>query len=298
MGIICRSKDRLSQAIAARMKKTSRKEEEPRFHWHWQNLNDKPSGRQGWGIRHGRAWFHWGKRSLHVEWNLWSHFCQAILHIQDDDDDLLLALAVPPVALWIGESNIIPKRWLPHVWVPENGTWPSGMKRGGYWRVNERDIGIKVHHGTIRFSLWEPCMEWSSAQPWWWTFSYGWTDIACRLFGREQYSERVIDTVSIQIPMPEKSYPGTCKVFESTWKRPRWFPKRMVRYEIDVPGGVPFPGKGENSWDCGEDATFGLTCPASKPEQAVARFVESVLNNRRRYGGSLDWKPTEKQRGV
>jgi hypothetical protein len=53
---------------------------------------------------------------------------------------------------------------------------------------------------------------------------------------------------------------------------------------------VPFPGKGENSWDCGEDATHGYYGPAASIEDAVGNLVTSTLKRRRKYGGR-DWKP-------
>ncbi|HXI16285.1 MAG TPA: hypothetical protein VNM48_07925, partial [Chloroflexota bacterium] len=83
-------------------------------------------------------------------------------------------------------------------------------------------------------------------------------------------------------------------IFESTWGRRRWphwpLTRRMVRADVQVPEGVPHPGKGENAWDCGEDATYALTCAEQTPEAAVGRLVESVLRDRRRYGGD-QWRP-------
>lgn len=93
--------------------------------------------------------------------------------------------------------------------------------------------------------------------------------------------------------MPEHPYPATVRLFESTWKRPRWpFARRMVRAEIEVEGGIPHPGKGENSWDCDDDATYSLTCQARTAEDAVAKLVGSVLRDRRNYGGR-SWRPRE-----
>jgi hypothetical protein len=64
----------------------------------------------------------------------------------------------------------------------------------------------------------------------------------------------------------------------------------MRRANLDIERGVPTPGKGENSWDCGQDATYGLTCPASTVEEALASLRASVMRDRERYGGK-DWKP-------
>lgn len=48
--------------------------------------------------------------------------------------------------------------------------------------------------------------------------------------------------------MPEKSYAATVRLFKSYWERPGWFKESVTRVEIKVPEGMPFEGKGENSW--------------------------------------------------
>ena len=53
---------------------------------------------------------------------------------------------------------------------------------------------------------------------------------------------------------------------------------------------IPVPGKGENSWDCGEDATFSLSCPSTTISEAIGEMVKSCMRTRERYAG-LDFKP-------
>jgi hypothetical protein len=45
------------------------------------------------------------------------------------------------------------------------------------------------------------------------------------------------------------------------WTFPRWFvAKQSDSITISIEGkGIPIPGKGENSWDCGDDAIRGVT---------------------------------------
>src|SRR5690606_25314615 len=80
---------------------------------------------------------------------------------------------------------------------------------------------------------------------------------------------------------------GKASLYISTWKRPRWpFATRIRRVQIDMDKDeqIPVMGKGENSWDCGEDATYGITVAADTIEAGVAKLVESILRSRRRYG--------------
>ena len=83
------------------------------------------------------------------------------------------------------------------------------------------------------------------------------------------------------------SYRAALKLEECEWKRPRWpWPVRRRTASIDVPKGIPHQGKGENSYDCGEDATFGLGCEAWTVDEAISKMVASVLKSRAKYDGN------------
>jgi hypothetical protein len=71
---------------------------------------------------------------------------------------------------------------------------------------------------------------------------------------------------------------------------------RRIRAKITPDTPIPFPGKGENSWDCGEDATHSMTCNATNEQEAVAKLVASVLNDRYRHGGK-NWRPAAVKHG-
>jgi hypothetical protein len=114
------------------------------------------------------------------------------------------------------------------------------------------------------------------------------------ILGKTKYSNRVFDSANIEIPMPEKCYRATVQFEEATWKRPRWFSKRIVRAQVDIPGGIPVPGKGENSWDIDEDAIYSICFSATKTWEVVGKVVESVMNSRIRHGG-LKWRPEAKE---
>jgi len=83
----------------------------------------------------------------------------------------------------------------------------------------------------------------------------------------------------------------------STWKRPRWpFAARSESYNWDVVGGpddrkgLPIPGKGENSYDCDEDAVFGGGVRARNTDDACGRIVGMVMHDRARRAGP-GWTP-------
>ena len=105
------------------------------------------------------------------------------------------------------------------------------------------------------------------------------------LFGCAGYSDKVLSEHKAHVYLPEGSYEVDITLSLSTWKRPRWpFPKRVYRAEIRSESGIPVPGKGESSWDCGSDAVYSLTLPAKDVQEAVAAMTRSVLKTRNRYG--------------
>lgn len=114
------------------------------------------------------------------------------------------------------------------------------------------------------------------------------------LLGKSRYSEKVIkETHNVEITLPEGKYPATCEMKDCYWKRPRWpFTKTIRRAFIEIENGIPIPGKGENSWDCEDDAIFGHTGPAESFRDAEKQLVFSILETRFKHAG-LDWKPVK-----
>ncbi len=118
------------------------------------------------------------------------------------------------------------------------------------------------------------------------------------LFGRAIYSESHhnsnlgMKTEGV-MKMPEGNYKMRFDFYTSYWHRPRSpFVKSLDRVEITPEKPVPTPGKGENSWDMGEDATHGSTMPLNGRtiDELIADFKKSTMERRERYGGK-NWLP-------
>lgn len=251
------------------------------FNFHWQNLNEKPAGRMGSPLRNGRAWLRVFGVGLNWQW-VWFGGDSAGVTLraaQSEDIGFYFHFGLPFVfslywTLWGGPFARLAS-WL--------------LKRSGA-RYDDREISLRFFDTAVWWYLWHDPDSWSSGTPRWRCGSFHFDDF---LLGSRVYSERTLSEHATRIAMPEGEYDATVRLLESTWKRPRWFAKRLVRSEVSVPNGIPFPGKGENSWDCGEDALFSQTSTATTVEKAIANVVESVLRSRRRNGGSVNWRPLE-----
>jgi hypothetical protein len=81
-----------------------------------------------------------------------------------------------------------------------------------------------------------------------------------------------------------RGYSATVRLFESIWCY-EWFGfprRRIIHCEIEIPGGIPIPGKGENAWDCGEDAALSMTTPVNTIPEVIGQLVAYVPHVRER----------------
>lgn len=115
--------------------------------------------------------------------------------------------------------------------------------------------------------------------------------VTSRIFGKRDYVRVMGDPVPVKIVMPEGPYDATVTSSVETWKRPRaWWQRRMEGVEIELEHPPMYAGKGENSWDCDDDATYSITTrKVMSPLEAAAYYREHVLEQRERYG-----KPSRK----
>lgn len=239
----------------------------------WQNLS-KEDG-EGDAPLHGRAWLHWTPdhdEALRLSWNLRSSFAHAsVSSDRSDGCEIGLSIALPPVALWL--------------------TLDSRSLLGDLLeRLGDREIRVAFHDRTLWWNLGLDPDEWRSNEPRWRRGSF---DVAEALFGKESVTETPVgDPEPVAIPMPEGAYAGMCSMLLVRRARPRWISSSFRVAEIELSTPIPVPGKGENSWDCDEDAIHSLRGPAITPADAVANLVRSALSTRERRGGR-DWRPSK-----
>lgn len=244
------------------------------MYWHYHNDNE--DGRK-WTS--GRVWLN---RSNYERRSGWLK-CSA----------LSLEWAMPPsvcgwgVSFGAGDSgrNLMLHGSIPFlvtIYFTIEDVFPMYFFGTDFDRGHDREITVSFYDWSFRYHLWVGSMaSWSRDYPWcrWWRqghFDFG------SLLGpwvASHYTER---KESVVIPMPEGIYKGTATV--ERWSRGRrfWFKHRTTEVWLDIPKGIPHAGKGENSWDCGDDGLFGIG--GDTVEGAIGNAVALVLRDRRRYG--------------
>lgn len=248
--------------------------------WHWQNLNEKWVAEKrvkGNGLRHGRAWFHfgqgegWDAKVLRVEWSLGGFDCALYVSLNGSEHEVLFHIAVPLVSIYLAT----------------NVSWKWLWKKTGYdhWK-----LGFRIFDWAFWWSGFENEMSMSSKDKWYRRFCFHIDDF---ILGRKKYTKIVHGTPKrIWIPLPEGQYLAEAVYETATWKRRHWpfWPLTVVHQSTVVEviswHGLPHEGKGENSWDCGTDGLFGYSSAGHDLEKAIAKGVESTLQSRKRYGGS------------
>lgn len=249
-------------------------------------LHGQTLDRDGRGsyLKHGRWW--WGAFRCEWAWKLEAKAgLRACLGDGDSDRELSVWLSTPFVSVY--PSVELPRwfceRLLPYRWAE----W-----KGERHKITEaREVEVRWD-GTLWWSLWQSPHAWSAKTPRWRHGAFHPDDF---LFGRARYSTEILEEVRAEIPMPEGIYMATVELVEASWKRPRWpFSKRLRRANVKPDKPIPVPGKGENSWDCGEDAIWESCMPARTVHEAVGAMVESAYRSRLNYGGR-QWRPEAKE---
>jgi hypothetical protein len=244
---------------------------ERRCNVHWQNLCEDPKGNARGFPWRGRAWLYWHKKerinrptTFRWEWVFPDFACRAKFELDGCESGINWSFAFPPLSLYFGLEGV-----LSHDWMYKN------------FKYEDREIYVAIHDWTIWWSFWRDGNGWSSKESKWRVGSF---HIDNLFLGKMTYKRQVLSEHNVMIPMPEGQYPATIKLCEDSWSRPRWFTKRVRRADVNLQIPIPFPGKGENSWDCGDDAIHGMTTGARNVEDAIAAVVKSVLKSRRRHG--------------
>lgn len=226
--------------------------------WHWQRL----------GRGSGRAW--WGR--WRVEWDWFSRHCTTGISTKDME---------PGITLELGFFFLV------QLWITCEASWAQWIGR----KAGDHEYGISLFRPDWSLTLSYGCDQFRNSRG-----GYKFWLLPDVIFGKPVYTKRSLGPAQIvKIPLPEGVYPAALELTECQWQRPRWpIPTVVRRAEIEIPkGGLPVPGKGENSWDQGDDAIFSSTFPADTVAGAIGHIVTDVLETRERYS-HLGWRPAER----
>jgi hypothetical protein len=134
------------------------------------------------------------------------------------------------------------------------------------------------------------------------------------VMGRNEYKSEPLrewdeDNFTLVVPWNGKREHHRVKaeVRRESWTRTRW-PWRSKPWRtslclhVDSKTGIPIPGKGENSWDQGDDAMMGFAASVTgtSDDEVMAgaqQLVDTIVRTRMRYGGKR-WEPVAAKGGA
>ena len=191
--------------------------------------------------------------------------------------------------------------YLPSKWYLQRkciATWDNNRE---FYLVDGRRYGFYFFEWNCSWSFHAKINESSSKDPWW---MRGYWSIPSLIFGR-------IETMKDEAWPKGKDVKFSLGGKEFVVDEVKWiiyhnfrrrvpfalYRKRWVSVDMRLSKPPMYSGKGENSWDCGDDGSYGLHCswPYELPtyktverdlELAVELYVEHVMDDVRRYGGS------------
>ncbi len=174
-------------------------------------------------------------------------------------------------------------------------TWDNDSE---FFLIEGRQYGFYFYEWAFVWSFHSKINESSSRDPWWMSQYIHIDDLF--LGRRERLEDQLLSEENIHFKIGGKNF-----VMNSIkWKRNRSF-RRFIPYSLyhrtwySVQMKIEKPpmraGKGENSWDCGDDGCFGMSGPwdgqvpgwKNRDEcvrAAVEYYVKSVLKDAKRYG--------------
>lgn len=170
--------------------------------------------------------------------------------------------------------------------------WESVREKPDGTYLSQREVRVAVHSGRLWWSIWKPVHIYHPDDRRRGSVSVDPLDL---LYGEERFESRISGPVErIPVAMPERTYHASVTPTITTARRPRGGPDRVwtsFRVEIEEKEGVPVPGKGENAYDCGDDAIHAISVQAASPEQAVGILIGSALRLRAQRQGTYGWEP-------
>lgn len=236
-------------------------------------------------LKEVRARLRIGKFRAGIEWHRrWKQALHLKVVLGGEDNDIGFHCCLPLIG-WLSFSFAI----LPFKLNQYLDSHMMGRHTG--FSITRDWIELEFHKRS--FAGWTKGKRWNEG----WDYHFYYNRPLDWFFGRITFTEPAqLSHDTVQIALPDGPYILDIKKMERFRYRPRLYKngKYDTWFEITPSRPAPVPGKGTQSYNCGEDAYYSFNSGGDNVEDAVAHFVKSVLRTRRRYGGNVNWQPSPK----
>lgn len=264
----------------------------------------EPSGRSHKWILWLREAYNRPSASLYADF----HYRHIGLTVRVGGEDSDISIAFGLGFYVVASLHFLPwsfRSWT-HKWADRRAEANKARGLGSTWAheldpMDGRETGFTVHDRSVWVNLWHNDSCWSSEDKKVWPWEgngWNWTiHVVDRLLGDMKYEEGdVVDEQDTYVTMPEGRYPAHVEIRKVRWGRRWWKGPWHYRASVELTSPILFEGKGENSWDCGEDGTYAMTLAAQRDRMSVHDATREVamdaLRTREKRGG-MDWRPAK-----
>lgn len=247
-----------------------------------------------------KRWFHFrgsvrsGKRRL-FDYSAWSGPALILKIVHGSEDETKTAFWFGLIFFTAVITIPLPKHW--YFKRKCIATWEDNRE---FYLTDGREYGFYVYDWALVWCWHKRINEGGGRTPWWLGFYFRIDDF---FLGRTEYmTHDIADVEKIGFKLGGKDFViDSIRWYDATWFRRRiplaLYGSKMVRLELKIDKPPMRSGKGENSWDCGDDGIFGLTTQwnydrpnwSNRDEMAklaAQEYVAEVLKDAKRYGGS------------
>lgn len=257
-----------------------------------QNLRDNARSRKnnwlhmrGWSDIKGRFNWRW---EVNIRKTMWYFWRLTATIGGEDTRSVSLSIGFPYFSLFITFPNILPKKW-------EVGWYSRDGVKNPLWFEDSHGRSYGTYFVKDDWFL---VFEWNRSNAgggrdkkvWGWSKSFFVNET---ILGRRRMTEgaNAREFKALPVPFPERVYHISGKISVDVWKYDRWpwwpftLKRSRLHFDVDEKEGIRAPGKGENSWDCGDNNLHG-GCHSNilTLEEAVRSVQQSVNRDRKRYG--------------
>lgn len=248
---------------------------------HWFVCNDAKREIRGVDLggsawRAGRFYLYGASRpQIKASWHFFNslNWLEAYLRFGGEDSTVTVGLILPWLA-YLSVGFALPTRWL------------------RWWMIEDRVFALKFGYigdivwAHLAYADWaESCgmtSYYRSQKPCKYTALQLWPGVEVKLkwppllawiLGKPNTSKSVLEMKAITFDLDGRRYDGTWTLERWETKRVRWpWPYRVrVSSNLEVPHPPQFAGKGENSWDCGDDGIYAMGSRETSPGKTIRR---------------------------
>lgn len=234
-----------------------------------------------------RKHWHFGEKYIGLELSGFTSTPSIGFESNGDEGEIMFNLC-GGIGIYITLNGFLPNKWYPKDWSQTYG-----------WLPGRREISLRFHHWSFWWTFWKDTDSWSNTDSKWKSGSF---DFARFFMGRHTCNWTEIRKEMRIVSMPEGNY--SVEVVQrqriDSWER--WFTKKSISWDVRVgyyendkfvKRSIPIEGKGENSWDQGEDGTYSMSFPDRRYgsfTNALLYFESEIKKDRIKRGGK-NWMP-------